>query len=80
VRNLPININFQGASSSGITQQGASSSSKPIKGRYLKLVAFKISRLHLEKSRLSGRQYQEFTAPKPKQHDMFYVSVRIQLN
>jgi hypothetical protein len=49
------------ASSSSISQQGASNSSKPTYGRDLKLVASQVGMLHLEKTKVS-----ESTTRKPK--------------
>jgi hypothetical protein len=50
VRNLPIRI----------TSQGASNSDIPMEERDLKLVASKVGRLHLEKTKLSScPKYQE---------------------
>jgi hypothetical protein len=52
VRNLPINVTYQEASSSDILSQGSSSSSKPTEGENLKLVASKVGMLHLEMIKL----------------------------
>jgi hypothetical protein len=51
-KDLPEVIS-QTASNSGISQQGASSSSKLMEGRNSKVVASEIGRLHLEKTKLS---------------------------
>jgi hypothetical protein len=80
-RNLPIKVPSQGGSSSGITLQDTSSSSKPMEGASssgippqgatnsskpmeevdIKLVASKVSKLHLGKAKLS-----ENTTRNPK--------------
>jgi hypothetical protein len=49
-RNPPIKVTFQGASSSGIPPQGASSSSKMKERVDLKLVSSNVVRLHLKKT------------------------------
>jgi hypothetical protein len=54
VRNLPIKVTSQRASTSGILRQGARISTEPMNGRDLKPVFSKVGRLHLEKTRLSA--------------------------
>jgi hypothetical protein len=54
VRNIPIKVTSQGASSSGTSPQRAINSIKPMEGGDLKLVASKVGRLHLGKTKLSG--------------------------
>lgn len=51
---LPSKITSLRASSSGITPQGASVSSKPVDEGALQHVASKAGRLHLTKTKLSG--------------------------
>jgi hypothetical protein len=52
-KHLPAII-FQGASNSGISPQGASSSSKPMVRGNSKVVSSKVGKLHLEKTKVSG--------------------------